>query len=207
MSYLHSSGRGGGQKSESESKRTGAGPSHATPRNTDRGSNSAAALALKKAREVGLRVGSEGDTLTLEAAAAPPQDVLDLLVRHKADILALLRPAEDGWMAEDWQVFFDERAAVAEFDSGLPRAEAEARAFDCCAVEWLNRNPVRSPPSRCLNCGQAEHSHDPLLPFGTGSSGYAWLHSRCWPAWHEARKAEAIAALTAMGILEPRTSR
>lgn len=165
-----------------------------------------AAKVLKIARAAGLRLGIDGDTLTLEAATAPPPAVLDLLARHKADIVALLRPANDGWSGEDWLAFFDERAGIAEFDGGLPRLEAEARAFDCCVVEWLNRNPVRSSPGRCLGCGQADHSHDPLLPFGTESTGHAWLHSRCWPAWHATRKAEAIAALAAMGIFEPRTS-
>jgi hypothetical protein len=51
-----------------------------------------------------------------------------------------------------------------------------------------------------LRCGEAEHAHDPLLPFGIESAGHAWLHSRCWPAWDAARQAEAAAALEAMGI-------
>ena len=104
--------------------------------------------------------------------------------------MALLRPGEDGWSGEDWRAFFDERAGIAEFDGGLPRDQAEARAFACCVAEWLNRNPVRSPPGRCLGCGGSEHAHDTLLPFGTEPTGHAWLHSRCWPAWHAGRKAE-----------------
>jgi hypothetical protein len=87
------------------------------------------------------------------------------------------------------------------------RVEAEARAFGCCTVEWLNRYPVRSLPSRCHGCGQAEHAHDPLLPFGTEYTGHTWLHSRCWPTWRNARKAEAIAALAAMEIHKPRMLR
>ena len=129
--------------------------------------------------------------------------MLDALSRHKAEVVALLRPAEDGWSAEDWQVFFDERAGIVEFDGGLPRAEAEAQAFACCVVEWLNRNPERSPAGRCLGCGDREHAHDPLLPYGVEPTGHAWLHSRCWPAWYEARKAKAVSALTAMGISAP----
>ena len=112
-------------------------------------------------------------------------------------------PADDGWSAEDWQVFFEERAGIVEFDGGLPRAEAEAQAFACCVVEWLNRNPERSPAGRCLGCGDREHAHDPLLPYGVEPTGHAWLHSRCWPAWYEARKAKAVSALTAMGISAP----
>lgn len=165
-----------------------------------------AAEALKAARATGIRLGIDGDALTLEAATAPPPTVIDLLARHKVGILALLRPANDGWSGEDWLAFFDERTGGAAIH-GLTGIEAEARAFDCCVVEWLNRNPVRSPSGRCLGCGQVEHSHDPLLPFGTEPTGHAWLHSRCWPAWHAARKAEAVAALAAIGIEQPRTHR
>jgi len=81
--------------------------------------------------------------------------VLDLLSQHKADILRLLRPANDGWSPEDWRVFFDERAASVEFDGGLPRAEAEACAFACCVTEWINRNPTPSALGRCLACAPA----------------------------------------------------
>jgi hypothetical protein len=159
-----------------------------------------AAYALKSARAAGVKVILDGDDLALSAAAAPSAAVLDVLSRHKAEIVALLRSGRGGWSVEEWRLFFDERVSIIEFDGGLPRVEAEARAFACCVVEWLNRNPECSPPGRCLGCGQAEHAHDPLLPFGTESSGHAWLHSRCWPAWQTARRNEAVAALKAMGI-------
>jgi hypothetical protein len=155
--------------------------------------------ALKVARAAGIRLRIDGDDLLLEAAVPPPAPVLDYLSRYKADVVRTLRSAEDGWSAEDWQIFFDERAGIAEFDGGLPRSDAEAQAFACCIVEWLNRNPARSPPGRCLGCGDHEHGHDPLLPYGVEPTGYAWLHSRCWEAWYAARKREAIAALKAMG--------
>ena len=62
----------------------------------------------------------------------------------------VLKPASsDAWSIGDWRTLFAERAAVAEFDGGLPRPDAEAQAFACCVVEWLNRNPARSPPGRC----------------------------------------------------------
>jgi hypothetical protein len=159
-----------------------------------------ATLALKTAHAVGIRVRVDGDDLELEAPAPPPQALLDLLSLHKADILRLLHPANDGWSAEDWQVFFDERAAIAEFDGGLSRAEAEARAFACCVAEWINRNRAPSAPGQCLACGEGERPCDPLVPFGTDASGHAWLHRECWPVWHGAREAEAIAALASTGI-------
>ena len=105
-----------------------------------------AAQALKAARAVGIHLEVDGDDLLLEAPAPPPSAILEVLSQHKAEIVAVLRPGPDGWSAEDWQVFFDERAGIIEFDGGLPRAEAEAQAFDCCVVEWLNRNPTPSAP-------------------------------------------------------------
>jgi hypothetical protein len=161
-----------------------------------------AAEALEVARAAGIRFGIDGDDLMLEASAPPPSALLDLLSRHKAGIVTLLRLAEEGWSAEDWQVFFEERAGIAEFDGGLSRGQAEACAFACCIAEWLNRNPVGSPRGRCVACGGG-HEHDPLLPYEVESTGDAWLHSRCWPAGYMGRKAEAVAALEAMGIVAP----
>jgi len=161
------------------------------------------AEALKAARGVGIEVGIDGDDLVLKASAAPPSAVLVLLSRHKAAIVALLRPAKDGWSAEDWQVFFDERAGIAEFDGDLPRVEAEARAFACCVIEWLNRTSVRSPPGRCIVCDGGDHVHDPLLQHGIESTRHAWLHSRCCPEPNAGRKTDAVAALAAMGIGSP----
>jgi hypothetical protein len=125
------------------------------------------AEALKAARAVGIRIEIDGDDLVLEASTAPPPGVLDLLSRHKAGIVTLLRPADDSWSAEDWQVFFDERAGIAEFDGGLSRCHAEAHAFACCAVEWLNRNPMRSPPGCCLGCGCGDQAHVRCFTMGS----------------------------------------
>jgi hypothetical protein len=158
-----------------------------------------AADAVKAARAAGADLRLDGDDLVLEASAPPPLATLDLVSRHKPGIVALLRPGRDGWSPEDWQVFFDEPAGIAELDGELPRPEAEARAFERCIVEWLNRNFVRSPSACCLACGGGDHPHDALLPHGFEPTGHAWLHSGCWPAWRAARRAEAVAALEAMG--------
>jgi hypothetical protein len=155
-----------------------------------------AAEALKAARAAGIELALDGDDLALSAASEPPAAVLDAVSRHKAQIVALLRPGRDGWSGEDWLAFFDERAGIAEFDGGLPRAEAEAQAFACCVVEWLNRHPACSPPGRCHGCGGREDTYDTLLPYGTEPTGQAWLHSRCWAAWHARRKAAAVAVLS-----------
>jgi hypothetical protein len=138
----------------------------------------------------------------LAAVSVPPVylDAWTQLQYHRPLSVALLHPGRDGWSGEDWRAFFDERAAIAEFDGGVPRQQAKARAFTCCVAEWLNRNRIRSSPDSCLRCDDAEQRHDPRLPFRVEPTGHAWLHSRCWPAWYAARQAEAVAALSSMGI-------
>jgi hypothetical protein len=159
-----------------------------------------AAHALKAARAVGIHIGIDGDDLVLEADTAPPPAVIDLLSHHKAEIVSLLRPGDDGWSAEDWQGLFDERTAIAELDGRQTRPIAEAQAFACCVVEWLKRNPAQSVLGRCLGCGGGDRQGDPLLPFGTETSGHVWLHGACWPAWHHARRGRAETALRALGV-------
>ena len=159
--------------------------------------------ALNAARAAGVDLRVDGNSLILEAAAPPPAEVIDLLSRYKPALAALLRPGTDDWTANDWQAYFDERAAIAEFKGGFPRREAEARAFGACVVEWLNRNPVRSAPDRCCWCGGAERSAEILLPFGVAPTGHAWLHSGCWHPWREHRQAQAAESLQALGIAAP----
>jgi hypothetical protein len=132
--------------------------------------------ASKSAGATGIELRFDDDDFALSAAAAPHAAVLDALSQHKTGIVALLRPGRDGWSAEDWQAYFDERAGVAEFAGGLSRAEAEAHALD--------------------GCGEVEQPHDPLQPFGLKQTGCVWLHLSCRPAWHANRSADAVAALS-----------
>jgi hypothetical protein len=159
-----------------------------------------AAAVLRAARALGVELTIDGDDLLLEAASEPPASVVDALRRRKAEVVAMLRPGRDGWSAEDWRLFFEERAAIAEFDGGLSRTEAEARALACCIVEWLNRNPTPSAPGRCAWCGQAESRDAVVLPYGTEPGTHIWLHAECWPAWQDTRRSQAREALARMGI-------
>lgn len=105
----------------------------------------------------------------------------------------------DFWLPADWRVRFDECAGRAEYQDGLPRAEAEARAFECCVAEWQIRNFGPSEPGRCAACG-SDDTVDPLIPLGGETLGHVWLHSRCWTRYRDRRRARAVAALRAMGV-------
>jgi hypothetical protein len=134
--------------------------------------------ALDAARAAGIEVRLDGKDLELSASGELATDVIDMLRRHKRSIVSLLqgrflalRQPIQAWDAVDWRAFFDERAGIAEYDGGLPRAEAEARAFDCCVAEYLLRNPISSSPDRCLECGKSGRTDDPLLAIGVVGSG------------------------------------
>src|SRR6188472_2812423 len=48
--------------------------------------------ALKAARAAGIQLAIKGEDLVLEAPAPPSPVVIDLLRRHKTELVALLRP-------------------------------------------------------------------------------------------------------------------
>ncbi len=159
--------------------------------------------ALRMAHENGIRLGIAGADLILDAEREPAPAVLDAIRHYKEEIVALLVADQDAGTAEDWQVFFDERAGIAEFDGGQTREQAEATAFECCVVEWLDRHPCRSDPGRCAACGKPDRDGHTVVPFGTESYDHAWLHPECWEEWHRERQERARRALAAMGFLIP----
>ena len=169
--------------------------------------------ALDAARAAGVEVRLDGKDLVLSGASAPPTDVLDMLRRHKLSIVALLqrpllpRPSLQPiqpWDPDDWRAFFGEQVGIAEGD-GLARPTAEARAFDSCLAQWLYLKLEVTQPGPCPICGEQDLPNDPLLAIGMIGGRY-WLHIGCVKAWCIARRAEAIAALSSMGIRSPEGS-
>ena len=56
-----------------------------------------AAQIVKEATAVGIHIAIDGDNLLLEAPTQPPAAVVDLISRHKPDIVLLLRFGSDGF--------------------------------------------------------------------------------------------------------------
>jgi hypothetical protein len=167
--------------------------------------NMSAAEAITPARAAGIQIMIDGDDLLLQALAPPRRSSICC----PATSLASWRCCGTARTTGRPRISrISSRRGPRSRRSVAARREskAETRAFVCCIVEWLNRNPVRSPPGgylNCLNCHGGDHAHDPLLPHGIEPTGHACPHSRCWPAWYARRKAEAVDALTAIGIAMP----
>lgn len=137
-----------------------------------------------------------------------------------ADTVAVSQVSQQGPQAGDgnlwrWREYFEERAAIRQYDGGLSRTEAEAGALNDLAQQWRSENPLpASPPmlrakpgdlvetvaalrasaaSPCLHCGKPKPD-TPIL----AANGHAWLHAQCWAPMNEKRQNEALAAVRAL---------
>lgn len=135
-----------------------------------------------------------------------------------ADTVAVSQVSQQGPQAGHgdlwrWREYFEERAAVRQYDGGLSRAEAEAGALDDLAQQWRSENPLpASPPmlrvkpenlvetvaalrasarGACYHCGEASPD-TPVL----ADTGHVWLHRECWAPMNEKRQEEALQAVT-----------
>jgi hypothetical protein len=161
--------------------------------------------ALDAARAAGIEVRLDGKELIVSAASEPPAGVLDMLRQHKRSIVGLLQPTQP-WDPVDWLGYYYEKAAIGEFDHGMSRQEAQEHAHEHCIGVWLYQHPISSDAKDgCLACGETDRPNDGLLPVGLGG-GEVWLHVECSAAWRASRIAEAVSALTAMGIRGPEGS-
>lgn len=97
--------------------------------------------ALDTLRHAGLTVEAEGDRLLVRPRELINDDLRALIREHKPEIMALLRRAAP-FDPEAW----GERAAIAEFDGGLSRVDAEALA-------WAEDDRRRC--RHCLNLSKA----------------------------------------------------
>jgi len=101
--------------------------------------------ALRTARRNGLDVRLSHGNLRLVARLEPAQPIIDALLAHKPEIIALLTPDASGWTGEDYETFYEERAAILEYEHDVPRDEAEARARQQTDAERTLRLASCSP--------------------------------------------------------------
>jgi hypothetical protein len=78
-----------------------------------------AAEVIEEAAAVGVRIAIEGNGLSLKAAAQPPKEIIELITRHKPEIINLLRSGPGG-PAEARVTWLDMEVAV-ENEAGRHR--------------------------------------------------------------------------------------
>jgi hypothetical protein len=133
--------------------------------------------------DLGATVQPAGEQLILRAGpTAIPAALMHRIREAKADVLALLA-AKSG--AID--------ATAVELGS-LGRATDATRGNRI--VHWLDQHPRPSQAGFCAHCYRPESMSAVVVPFGVTPGTHTWLHAECWGAWHEARRLEAVGALS-----------
>ena len=87
------------------------------------------AALVRRAVDAGVVLQVREERLLLSSDSPPNDDLLHQLRSAKPEVVAYLRGLAC-WDDDDWNALYDERAGIVEFDSGLPRVEAEARAAE-----------------------------------------------------------------------------
>lgn len=105
------------------------------------------------------------------------------------------------WNKSDWHDYFNERAAVAEYDGQQPRDVAERMAYEACVVRWMDLHPVvQADASVCPHChrpnGEVGRSSVPVL----NGNGHLWLHHACLQPMLTERRKQAIQQLGSYGL-------
>ena len=152
-------------------------------------------------------ISASGDIISPASAGTDIAGSSDIIASSgivgSSNVTALRQPHGDEWSTEDWRVYFDEKAGIAEYDHAMPREAAEALAVEHCVAEWLYHHPTFSDADDgCVICGDGDRAGNPLLAIGLGG-GQVWLHRECSTTWRVARIAKAAAALAAMGMGRP----
>ncbi len=140
------------------------------------------ATAIRKIEAAGYRLRLAGDALQVSPADRLTADQRAFIRAHKADLVAaleqpagaenLLKPTVQAAQghgidaATDLEEWFEERAAILEYDAGFSRDEAERRALTLMRAENLTKPNTQPPPVETaadskpeqVCCGDCAHS-------------------------------------------------
>ena len=135
--------------------------------------------------KIGATVQPAGDRLVLRAGPRGiPATLLNRVREAKADLIATLSaPVVHGPSEADAR------------SHELGGSKCLRQRTEASIVKWLNDHPAPSQLERCAWCHRPHSPSAVVVPFGNEPGGHTWLHVECWPAWHQARRAEAAAAL------------
>ena len=148
---------------------------------------SAVRALLEDLAAIGATVQPSGERLILRAGrAAIPAALVRRVRESKCDLLAILATAHDKLDPSPAEEQGRVAVAASEIRGGRP--------LEAGVIEWLNQHPSSSPAGRCAWCGAVETAGAVVVPFGTEPGTHTWLHAECWPAWHQARRAQAQAS-------------
>ena len=153
---------------------------------------------LDLARRHGIELALTGESIRLRAPAAPPPEVVDELREHKADLLALLRPAGADAPTISPAKWGDDADGPARLGTMPPPDDVERFASEAVITRWINEHPpAYADQDHCAACGG--RLLDDFLPLAERDvhGQTVWVHASggCWREYVSKRRAEAEAAV------------
>ncbi|MBI1211407.1 MAG: hypothetical protein GC190_08090 [Alphaproteobacteria bacterium] len=107
------------------------------------------------------------------------------------------------WGAGDWPGYFDERAAIREYDGGTARAEAAWFAYLDCVRLYSQRHPPIALGHHCVACAEPI-SVLPATYIDCDDGRTGRIHTGCVDRFRLARISRAMDSLAALGVHDPR---
>jgi hypothetical protein len=98
------------------------------------------------------------------------------------------------------RVHFDERCRTTAKNGLEAEAVLEDPELERRVVECLNLHPAPSEAGCLRLVRQTRVARCGSLVIWTEPNTHTWLHAECWPAWHKARRDQAMAALKGNGL-------
>jgi hypothetical protein len=152
------------------------------------------------ARKQGVAVEVCCGKLRVHAESEPDEGLVRLLRDNRMAVIDAFLAAETE--NDRWRRTLAEKVETIMQLRGMTRHDAEREAFQQIVIAYMDETYPNTDPRVCAHCRGLDLPLTPTVPFGAGDR-HAWLHQRCWEPWSERRRTEAIAALAAMGIVEP----
>jgi hypothetical protein len=117
---------------------------------------------------------------------------------------ALNLTSDSAGCRRDWRYFYEERAAIREYDGHYTRAEAEVLAWGQLQDRWHFEHGVRVPRDLCAGCRQSIGSAD-ALDLIDGNRVHLRGDRDCLVQHGERWRAAATRALLALGLRPPQS--
>lgn len=171
-------------------------------------------ILLRRAREAGLAVKTDGDKLVIRGPRRA-EAVACLLIENKLEVLAALTPAwlagngcADGFQQDDrsdpawWCRRYEIRTSQWRLSGTREKDEAERLAYGELLDEWRQSQGQRWPAWQCAGCDEPMGGRPTLM-----LSGEYRVHfdeeRECLIRFGLRWRSEAVAALKAVGLDPP----
>jgi hypothetical protein len=165
-----------------------------------------AAQALAAVRAGGISLAVDGADLILEGSNSPSPAVLDLVRLHKAEIIAAITATpptnQETGAVVDCRDFYEERAAIRQYDAHYSRAEAEALAWGEMQNRWHAEHGERVSRDLCAGCRRPIGT-EKALDLIDGNRVHLGSNTDCLIRHGERWRAAAARALMALGLRPP----